>query len=87
MNFWWWSGPSGCGKTTLLKMVAGLLAPSSGEIRIEGRVVTKPHGDVGIVFQTAMLLPWRNVFRNVMMPVEVQGLTAQGRTRSAPRRC
>jgi NitT/TauT family transport system ATP-binding protein len=67
-------GPSGCGKTTLLKMVAGLLPPSSGEIRIDGRVVTKPHGDVGIVFQTAMLLPWRNVFRNVMMPVEVKSL-------------
>jgi len=67
-------GPSGCGKTTLLKMIAGLLAPSSGEIRIEGRVVTKPHSGVGIVFQTAMLLPWRSVFRNVMMPVEVKNL-------------
>ena len=67
-------GPSGCGKTTLLKMIAGLLAPSSGEIRIEGRTITKPHGDVGIVFQTAMLLPWRSVFRNVMMPVEVKKL-------------
>ena len=67
-------GPSGCGKTTLLKMIAGLLPPSSGEIRIEGRAVTKPHGDVGIVFQTAMLLPWRSVFRNVMMPVEVKNL-------------
>jgi NitT/TauT family transport system ATP-binding protein len=67
-------GPSGCGKTTLLKMIAGLLPPSSGEIRIEGRAVTRPHGDVGIVFQTAMLLPWRSVFRNVMMPVEVKNL-------------
>ncbi len=67
-------GPSGCGKTTLLKMIAGLLEPSSGEIRIEGRVVTKPHSGVGIVFQTAMLLPWRSVFRNVMMPVEVKHL-------------
>ena len=67
-------GPSGCGKTTLLKMIAGLLMPSSGEIRIEGSVVTKPHSGVGIVFQTAMLLPWRSVFRNVMMPVEVKNL-------------
>ncbi len=67
-------GPSGCGKTTLLKMIAGLLPPSAGEIRIEGRAITKPHGDVGIVFQTAMLLPWRTVFRNVMMPAEVKGL-------------
>ena len=67
-------GPSGCGKTTLLKMVAGLLPPSEGEIRVEGRVVTKPHADVGIVFQSPLLLPWRSVFRNVMMPVEVKGL-------------
>jgi NitT/TauT family transport system ATP-binding protein len=67
-------GPSGCGKTTLLKMIAGLLPPSEGEIRVEGKAITKPHGGVGIVFQTAMLLPWRSVFRNVMMPVEVKGL-------------
>jgi NitT/TauT family transport system ATP-binding protein len=65
-------GPSGCGKTTLLKMLAGLLAPSEGEIRVEGKAITRPHSGVGIVFQTAMLLPWRDVFRNVMMPVEVE---------------
>jgi NitT/TauT family transport system ATP-binding protein len=67
-------GPSGCGKSTLLKLIAGLLPPSEGEIRVEGRVVTKPHADVGIVFQSPLLLPWRSVFRNVMMPVEVKGL-------------
>jgi NitT/TauT family transport system ATP-binding protein len=67
-------GPSGCGKTTLLKMIAGLLPPSEGEIKVEGHTITKPHGGVGIVFQTAMLLPWRSVFSNVMMPVEVKNL-------------
>jgi len=67
-------GPSGCGKSTLLKLIAGLLPPSAGEIRVEGRVVTKPHADVGIVFQSPLLLPWRSVFRNVLMPVEVKGL-------------
>jgi NitT/TauT family transport system ATP-binding protein len=67
-------GPSGCGKTTLLKMIAGLLPPSEGEVRVEGRTITKPHSNVGIVFQTSMLLPWRDVFRNVMMPVEVKNL-------------
>jgi NitT/TauT family transport system ATP-binding protein len=67
-------GPSGCGKTTLLKMIAGLLPPSEGEIRVEGRAVTRPHRDVGIVFQSPLLLPWRNVLGNVMMPVEVKKL-------------
>ena len=67
-------GPSGCGKTTLLKMLAGLLPPSEGEIRVEGRVVNKPHANVGIVFQSALLLPWRDVLSNVLMPVEVKGL-------------
>jgi NitT/TauT family transport system ATP-binding protein len=67
-------GPSGCGKSTLLKLIAGLLPPSAGEIRVEGRVVSKPHGGVGIVFQSPLLLPWRSVFRNVLMPVEVKGL-------------
>ena len=67
-------GPSGCGKTTLLKMLAGLLTPSGGEVRIEGKTITKPHSNIGIVFQTALLLPWRSVFSNVMMPVEVKGL-------------
>lgn len=67
-------GPSGCGKSTLLKMIAGLLPPSAGEIRVQDRPVTKPHGDVGIVFQSALLLPWRDVLSNVMMPAEVKGL-------------
>ena len=67
-------GPSGCGKSTLLKMVAGLLPVTTGAIRIEGTEIREPHDDVGIVFQSPVLLAWRSVLRNVMMPVEVRGL-------------
>jgi len=67
-------GPSGCGKSTLLKMISGLLPPSSGEIFVEGEAVTKPHGNVGIVFQNSLLLPWRNVLGNVMLPIDMKRL-------------
>src|SRR5487761_2340129 len=67
-------GPSGCGKSTLLKMISGLLPPSTGEIFVEGDKVDKPHGNVGIVFQNALLLPWRNVLGNVMLPIEMKRL-------------
>jgi NitT/TauT family transport system ATP-binding protein len=67
-------GPSGCGKSTLLKMISGLLPPSSGEIFVEGEAVTKPHGNVGIVFQNSLLLPWRNILGNVMLPIDMKRL-------------
>jgi NitT/TauT family transport system ATP-binding protein len=67
-------GESGCGKTTLLRILAGLLPPTRGEVRIDGRVVTGPSTEVGIVFQRPVLLPWRTALANVVLPAEVQGL-------------
>ncbi|TCR68498.1 ABC transporter ATP-binding protein [Bosea sp. BK604] len=67
-------GPSGCGKSTLMRIVAGLVRPTSGEVRIGGRLVDRPAADVGIVFQKATLLPWRNVIDNIALQLEMRDL-------------
>jgi NitT/TauT family transport system ATP-binding protein len=67
-------GPSGCGKSTLLRCIAGTLPRTGGDIRVRGSPVAGPRRDIGIVFQTATLLPWRNVLQNALLPVDVQGL-------------
>jgi len=67
-------GPSGCGKSTLLKILGGLLRKSRGEVLVRGEPVDGPRRDIGMVFQNSVLLPWRTVFKNVMLPVEVLGL-------------
>ena len=69
-------GPSGCGKSTLLKMVAGLVPATSGEISIAGNKVQKPVTDLGIVFQSPVLLDWRTVLGNVLVQLELRGLDA-----------
>ncbi len=66
-------GPSGCGKTTLLRIMGGLLAPEKGAVRIDGQVLTEPRQEIGFVFQNPTLMPWRTVFKNVILPLEVQG--------------
>ncbi len=68
-------GPSGCGKSTLMMCIAGLTQPSQGRIEIERQPVNTPFTDVGIVFQDALLLDWRNVLDNVLFQVEMRGLS------------
>ncbi|HMK78434.1 MAG TPA: ABC transporter ATP-binding protein [Xanthobacteraceae bacterium] len=65
-------GPSGCGKTTLLKILAGILSRSRGDITMRGAALSGPSRELGVVFQAPVLLPWRTVLANVMVPVEVQ---------------
>jgi len=66
-------GRSGCGKSTLLRVIAGLLAPTSGQVSIGGVPVHKPLREVGMMFQSPALLPWRSVVDNVLLPVEIFG--------------
>jgi NitT/TauT family transport system ATP-binding protein len=67
-------GPSGCGKSTLLRILAGLLPQSEGEALLHGTPITGPRRDIGVVFQSPVLFPWRNVLGNAMLPVDVQRL-------------
>jgi NitT/TauT family transport system ATP-binding protein len=69
-------GPSGCGKTTLLKIISGLLPATSGNISVNGRPVTSPLENVGMVFQSPVLLKWRPVMQNILLPVEFAKLDA-----------
>jgi NitT/TauT family transport system ATP-binding protein len=67
-------GPSGCGKSTLLMIAAGLLSASDGSVIVDGRPVTKPRTDLGIVFQSPVLLEWRTALGNIMLQAEARRL-------------
>ncbi|TXN30938.1 ABC transporter ATP-binding protein [Lacisediminihabitans profunda] len=65
-------GPSGCGKTTLMKICAGLLSQTSGVVTFAGKAGTPPPRKMGVVFQSAALLPWRTVMANILLPATIQ---------------
>jgi len=67
-------GPSGCGKSTILNIIAGLVPKTGGEARLASRAITGPTREIGMMFQTPVLLPWRTNLDNVLLPVEVFGL-------------
>ena len=64
-------GPSGCGKSTVTRLVAGLLKPDEGTVWLQGKKVTSPRATVGMAFQNPVLLEWRSILRNVMLPLEI----------------
>ena len=78
-------GPSGCGKSTVTRLVAGLLKPDSGSIWLQGQKVITPRNVVGMAFQNPVLLEWRNILKNVMLPLEIvpNSLSAQDREERA----
>ncbi len=76
-------GASGCGKTTLLKIIDGLIPPSTGEIFLDGRSISKPGLDRGFVFQMDGLFPWRRVVDNVSFGLELQGVNKKETERRA----
>ncbi|TFZ02627.1 ABC transporter ATP-binding protein [Ramlibacter henchirensis] len=65
-------GPSGCGKSTLLSIVGGLLKPTAGSVLLDGQPVTEPSPRIGFAFQDAVLLPWRSVLDNVLLPAQIR---------------
>ena len=64
-------GPSGCGKSTLTRLIAGLMLPNEGEARLHGDVIRTPRHTVGMAFQNPVLLEWRTIIDNVLLPLEI----------------
>ncbi len=75
-------GPSGCGKSTLLRLVAGLHSSTSGELWVDGKKIERPV-NVGMVFQTPVLMPWMSVLANILLPIEILKLNMEDGRREA----
>jgi NitT/TauT family transport system ATP-binding protein len=76
-------GRSGCGKSTMLNLLAGLTEPTEGTVSHRGKPLTGPDLDIGYLTQSDTLMPWRDVQRNVEMPLEIRGVRARERRRTA----
>ena len=80
-------GPSGCGKSTLLYLIGGFLAPSSGNIKVNGKDVRAPGPDRGVVFQHFALFPWLTVKSNIMYGLRKLNMSRDQREDNAPSTC
>ena len=76
-------GPSGCGKSTVTRLVAGLLKPNAGRVWLQGQEVTSPRSVVGMAFQNPVLLEWRSILKNVMLPLEIVSSSLSSAAREA----
>ncbi|MCR9088729.1 MAG: ABC transporter ATP-binding protein [Rhodobacteraceae bacterium] len=74
-------GPSGCGKSTLTRLIAGLMLPDEGQVWLGGELVRGPRSTVGMAFQNPVLLEWRTILKNVMLPLEIVPNTLSTRAR------
>ncbi len=76
-------GPSGCGKTSLLRLLGGMIAPTSGSVWLRGSLLSGPRPDIGFVFQQPTLMPWRTARENVLLPLELRRMPDSDRRRRA----
>ena len=75
-------GPSGCGKSSILSLIAGLILPSDGSVRLRGKIVTGPNSSIGYMFQRDHLFEWRTVWQNVLLGLQVRRMVPQGMDRA-----